>query len=252
MVKIKQGFKITLLLLGLALYFSLFVVDFTKAFPAGGDATNYSTETYTISPESRQDHGGTITTITLSANQQDSSWKAYVGNISGKMVLKNTAGWSIYEWTMNSSSLTGNVFVSRAGTVTWTSIKCANSTSVDSEQTFFGMSTNRSDNINKTFNYTTHKTMTISSVGPISSSTCPSTATYVNGTAQTVTEASTFQEILLTDTTNLVYGTFIDKNALGYNNNLTENTTHDFQLLVAENSSSDIGTVYYFYADLSG
>jgi hypothetical protein len=251
-VKIKQGFKITLLLIGLALYVSLFLINFTQAVPAGAGVTNYSTETYIVGPQSRQDHGGTITTITLSANQQDSAWKAYVGNISGKMVLKNTAGWSIYEWTMNSSSLTGTVFVTRAGTVTWTSIKCANTTSVDSEQAFFGMNPNANDNINKTFNYTTHKGMTISGVGTITASTCPSTATYVNGTAQTITETSYFQEILLTDTTNLVYGTFINKNALGYNNNLTENTTHDFQLLVAENGSSAIGTVYYFYADLSG
>ena len=251
MVKIKKEFKLLLLLLGFALYVT-FLINFTYAVPTGAGLTNISTESYVVSPQNRQDRGGTITTITLSANQQDSAWKAYVGNISGKLVLKNSGGWSIYEWNMNSTSLTGSVFVTRAGTVTWTSIRCANSTFVDSEQTFFGMNTVDSDSINKTFNFTTHKSMTISGVGAISSSTCPSTATYVNGTAQTVAETSKFQEILLTDTTNMVYGTFIDKNALGYNNNLTENTTHDFQLLVAENGSSAIGTVYYFYADISG
>lgn len=252
MVKIKQEFKLLLLLLGFALYVT-FLINFTHAEPAGADVTNISTETYSVSPESRQDPGGTITTITLSTNKQDSAWKAYVGNISGKMVLKNSGGWSIYEWNLNATSLTGSIFVTRAGAVTWTNIRCANSSVVDSEQSFFGMTTIASDNINKTFNYTTHKSMTISGTGiTLTASTCPSTATYVNGTAQSVAETSTFQEILLTDTTNLVYGTFIDKYATGYNNNLTENLTHDFQLLVAENGSSAIGTVYYFYADISG
>ncbi len=252
MVKIKQGFKTILLLLGLALYVSLFVITFTHAEPAGAGVTNFSTETYTVSPSPRQDLGGTITTIQLSANQQDSGWKAYVGNISGKMVLKNTGGYSIYEWNLNSSSLSGNIFVSRNNSVSWINIKCANTSTVNSEQSFVGMSATASDNINKTFNYTTHKSMSISGVGTISSSTCPSTATYVNGSSQTVTESSKFQEILLTDNSNLVYGTFVDKSTWGFNNNGTNGVTRDFQLIVAENSTASVGNVYYFYADLTG
>jgi hypothetical protein len=253
MVKIKQGFKITLLLLGLAIYFSLFLINFTHAEPAGAEVTNISTESYNSSAGGRQDRGGTITTITLDTTQQNTAWKAYVGNISGKLVLRNSGGWSIYEWSLNASSVSGYVFVSRNDSITWTSLRCANNTIISSEEIFFGMSSTDSDSLNNTFNSTIHKAMTGSLSSPISNGSCRSTATYVNGSAQTMDQdVAYFQEILLYDTSNIIYGTFIDQNKWGFNNNASVNITYDFQLMVAENSSSLLGTVYYFYAYLNG
>lgn len=243
-----------LILIGISLYLSFIITKLSFADPSGADVTNLSTETYSVSPDPRQDLGGTITTVSLSTTQQDSAWKAYVGNITGTLVLRNSDGWSIFEWALNNSALSGNVFVSRNGSVDWDNIRCANNTIIGSEQSFLGMATADSDNINRTFNYTKHKTMTIGGVGTISNSTCPSAATYVNGSAQAIDESSYFQEVLLYDRVNLVYGTFIDQNTWGYENNESGggNVTYDFQLLVAENGTAQVGTVYYFYADISG
>ena len=254
MLRIKQGLKALFLLLGFALYLTFFVINITYADPSGVDVTNISTETYASVPESRQDLGGTITTLTLDNTQQDTAWKAYVGNISGRLVLKNSGGWSIYEWFLNASASSGYVFVSRDASVDWTDVGCANSSVIDSEQALFGMVTADSDSINKTFNNTLHSSMDMSGPSLIGSNSCPSTATYVNGTAQTVNSNAHFQEILLYDRvgSNFVYGTFINQNAWGYDNNETTTLAYDFQLIVAENSSASVGTVYYFYADLSG
>ncbi len=254
MTKFKENLRIGVLIISIALYLSLIISQVVNAEPAGADLTNPSSEEYTTTADSRTDSGGTIVTLSTSVTQQDDAWKAYVGNITGTLVLRDSDGWSIFEWSMNSSTFGGNVFVSRNDSINWSNLKCANNTIIDSEQSFLGMSSTDSDSLNQTFNYTTHKTMTVSGVGPISNSTCPSVATYVNGSAQTITESSYFQEILLTDNNNLIYGTFIDQDAWGFDNNESvngTNVTYDFQLIVAENSSLSSGNTYYFYADIS-
>jgi hypothetical protein len=249
--KISLTTKAILLLLGLGFYITFFVIKLNYAIPMGAVVNNLSTDMYTVTPQGRTDLGGRIITISLSAAQQDSAWKGYVGNVSGSLVLKNSGGYSIYEWVLNTSTISGNIFVSRSNSVTWANIRCANSTIVESEDTFFGFTTATADNINKTFNYTAHKSMTVSQVGTIANDTCPSMATYINGSRQTQNSAALFQELLLYDQTNLVYGTFVDKASWSYNNNATAPTVYDFQLIVAENRTTLTGTTYYFYADIS-
>ena len=249
---INKKLKGFFLALGLVCYITFIISQFSYARPMGADVTNLSTETYVFTPESRQDLGGTITTITLSSAQQNPAWKAYVGNITGTLVLKNSDGYSIFEWSVNSSTISGYVFVSRNGSLSWSSVACANTAVIDAEQNLLGMVTADASSINKTFNYTSHQSMSISSVGTITNSTCPSAATYVNGTAQAISESAYFQEILLSSNSNLVYATFINQNAWGFDNNATiGNSLYDFQLIVAENESTTVGTTYYFYAEIT-
>ncbi|MBU1199329.1 MAG: hypothetical protein KKF46_03430 [Nanoarchaeota archaeon] len=250
---LNKELKLAFVLLGLCLYIAFFVADFTHAEPAGADVTIVTSSAYSSTPGNNDSLGGRIITMTLDVTQQNTAWKAYVGNITGVLVLRNSDGWSIFEWAMNSSTMSGNVFVSRASSVTWGNIKCANSTIVDSEQTNFGMATADTDSINSTFNYTIHKEMN-GSITPITTSTCPSVATWINGSAQVVETNTTFQEILLYDNSNLVYATFITQDTGGYDNNASAggaNVTYDFQLIVAENRTAIAGTTYYFYADIS-
>jgi hypothetical protein len=249
---ITQQIKWVFLAFGLVCYITFIISQFSYARPMGADVTNLSTETYVFTPESRQDLGGTIATITLSSAQQNPAWKAYVGNITGTLVLKNTDGYSIFEWSVNASTMGGYVFVSRNGTLAWANIACADTSVVDAEQAFLGMVTADSSSINKTFNFSAHDSMSISSVGTIANSTCPSMATYVNGTAQTINEDAYFQEILLSSNSNLVYATFINQNAWGFDNNASVgDSLYDFQLIVAENESTTVGTTYYFYAEIT-
>lgn len=247
----RKGLKAFFLTLCLALYLFFIISHFTYARPMGASVTNISTETYGFSPQSRTDLGGTITTLQLSSTQQNYAWKAYVGNITGTLVLKNSDGYSIFEWPMNSSAMSGYVFVSRNGSLEWLSASCANSAVINSEQAFLGINSSSTFSINKTFNYTIHKSMTLALVATIQNSTCPSLATYVNGTAQQMSENAYFQEILLSVSNNLVYATFIDQDAFGFDNNATAPSRYDFQIIVAENSSSPTGNVYYFYAEIT-
>ena len=190
------------------------------------------------------DAKGTITTVTLSANQQDYKWKAYVGNVTGKVALDDANGKSIYDWDLGTSS-GGEVYVSRHSNINWGSIGCANQASIDAEHVALGISGSAADSINATFNYTTHKPMTVGT-NPVLNN-CYSSATYINDIRQTMNSAAFFQEVLLRDTTtgNMVYSTFIESAHTGFDNN-----PHDFQLLVAENESATVPTNYYFWVEL--
>jgi len=241
-----------LIVLSCSLYFAL--VGLSKAVPAGVSPSFIASDSGpTTTAGTRTDLGGTITTLTLDVVSQDQSWKAYVGNITGKMVLRNVNGISIYEWNINSSALAGYIFVSRNGSVNWSLIRCANNTIIEGEQDVLSMGLTSADNLNKTFNYTRHGAMAFTGgISPIDANTCPSTATYVNGSMQGSMDTAVFQEILLTDTTNLVYGTFINQNSLGFDNNASITKEYDFQFIVGENRSASVGKTYYFYAEISG
>jgi hypothetical protein len=190
-----------------------------------------------------QDQQGTITTVILSANQQDYKWKAYIGNVSGKVALDDANGKSIYDWNLGTTG-GGEVYVSRFSTINWASIACVDQTSVDAEQTGLGIIFTARDSINATFNETTHRAF---SVGTVGVSGCRSTATYINDNPQVMSSSAYFQEILLRDTINghMVYSTLMETAHTGY-----DNSPHDFQLLVAENESATAPTTYFFWVEL--
>lgn len=219
--------------------------NFLWALPAGPVITYISNSTAaSVSTSRNQDEKGTITVLTLDSNQQDYKWKAYVGNVTGKLALDDGTANTIYDWTLGTP--TGEVYVSRASSVTWSNITCANDTVIQTEQSALGMLDTDHDNINKTFNYTAHQSILVGT-NNIANSTCRSTATYVSDTPQTIDETALFQEVLLSDslTGSLIYTTIIEDDEVGYNNE-----TFDFQLLVAENESSTTPTLYYFYVEL--
>jgi hypothetical protein len=193
------------------------------------------------------DAKGTITTITLSANQQDFKWKAYIGNISGKVALDNANGQSIYDWNLGTAG-GGEVYVSRYSNIDWDNIACVNQASIDAEQTSLGILPNAGDNINATFNYTNHRSFTVGAgSGIITLSNCRSTATYISDNPQVMGAGAFFQEVLLRDTGTgrMVYTTFIESGHTGF-----DNQPHDFQLLVAENESATVPSTYFFWVEL--
>ena len=215
------------------------------ALPTGPVITYVSNSSAASLPSNRtQDEKGTITVITMVANQQDYKWKAYVGNVSGKLALDDGTAFTIYDWTMGTPS--GEVYVTRASTVNWPNVTCASQAMIYTEENEVDISSATVDSINSTFNSQSHKSFSAGTVDIVNSS-CRSTATYVSDASQVVNETSVFQEILLGDagTSNLIYATTIEDNALGYNNQ-----TYDFQLLVAENESATVPFTYFFYVEL--
>lgn len=187
--------------------------------------------------------GGSFTTLVLNVTSQTLRWKAYVGNVSGRLTLDDASNKSIYDW--RASTIAGEVYASRSSSITWTSIGCVDSTTVENEQTFLNIDANATDTINKTFNTTTHKSFYVSTT-QISSSSCQATALYVSDAAQAVSEAAKFQEVLLVSGTDMVYASLLEPGSVGFNNQL-----YNFQMIVAEDVTTSTPTPYYFYVELT-
>lgn len=230
----------------LGLFVVLFLSTIAYALPTGPVVTYISNTTLaSVSASRNEDAKGTITTVTMSATQQDYKWKAYVGNVTGRFVLDDASAKAIYDWSLG--SVTGKVFATRSSAVNWGSVSCVNQSVIDSEEGALGTTSSGTDSINTTFNYTIHRNFLVGTLN-ITNSSCRSTYTYINGTPQNSAENASFQEILLKDnvSSNLVYTTLINPGTLGYNGV----SLYDFQMLVAENESSNVPTTYFFYVEL--
>lgn len=229
-------------LIGVMLLFALASIVF--ADPSGTSITSNSTNPgRTSSPSNRTDAGGTITTMVMDAVQQDQQWKAYVGNISGSLTLDDSAGNTIYKWSLDAASVTGEIYASRSNSITWSSAACSNYATIQAEQTALNITDSSSDSIKNTFNYTTHPSFSVAG-RPIAQNSCNATSTFVSSARQSQATAD-FPVVLLYDTTNLIYATLITQDKTGY----TGSSTYDFQLIVADNPSTTSNT-YYFYAEL--
>jgi hypothetical protein len=230
---------ILLFILGLTLFSSV------AALPVGPTIIYNSTTNATVRPAAAiTTAGGTFTTLVLNTTAQTYRWKAYVGNVSGKLTLADATNKSIFDWSV--TSVTGEVYATRSSTaIDWATIGCADSALIDAEDVYMNMSMASPDTINRTFNNTVHKTFFVGT-SRIQNSTCRAIATYVNGVPQTPTENAVFQEILLKDaSSNLIYTTLVNSSTIGYNNQ-----RYDFQMILAENEYHATPTNYYLYVEL--
>jgi hypothetical protein len=230
------------LLLATLLAFTVVGLPAVLSAPAGAQITFNSTDNGpTKSPGSLTTNRSTITTVVLSAIQQDAHWKAYVGNVTGSLTLQDVNNNTIYNWN-SITTPTGKVIASRNGSLNFGTVACANSTVIGGEQTLMNMSGTDQDNIMQTFNSTAHTPTTLAAQ-PLSG--CNMTSTYVNNVSQGQNGSATFQEFLMQDTNaNLAYVSLINASKTGYNGR-----TYDFQMIVAE-SQIQAPHTYYFYIEL--
>ncbi len=236
------------LFLGLCIAFAaiMFIQIHTirvDAAPSGASIEYNSTETYT--PQAAAGittAGGTFTTLLLNTTTQTLRWKAYAGNISGKLTLDDGGNYTIYDWSV--AMISGEVFASRNNSIAWASINCSNRTNIYDEENSMNISASNDDSINKTFKNTVHKSFVVGDQ-LIRNSTCPAIATYINDTSQTPLENATFQEIMLNDGANLVFATLLEPNTTGFNNQ-----KYNFQMILPEKGIPSAPTTYYFFAEL--
>ncbi len=229
----------------LVIMLGLTILSNATAIPVGPTILFNSTSNATQKPAAAiTTAGGSFTTLLLNTTGQTYRWKAYVGNVSGKLALADATNISIFDWTV--TIVTGEVYATRSSAaVDWTTMSCADPTLIDNEDTFMNMSLTSPDTINNTFNRTIHKSFYVGATR-IANSTCRSVATYVNGVAQAPTENAVFQEILLKDgSSNLIYTALMNESTIGYNNQ-----RYDFQMLLAENEYNPTPTTYYLYVEL--
>lgn len=221
------------------------------ADPEGGTVTFVTNSTKSVTPASyRDDPKGTITTITINSVQQNTKWKAYIGNVTGTLVLRDADDYSIYEWSAIASP-TGEVFITRNSTVDWSTTQCANLTNIQTEQSKLGHGVSSSDNIANTFSSTIHQSFDVAGL-TISNGTCRSAFTWINNTAQTPSQNADFQEVLLMDSSyRIVYSTIISQNTGGYRNESGVNDRSDFQAILPDYTSVSVAR-YYFYVEIDG
>ncbi|MGV8086782.1 MAG: hypothetical protein ACP5N1_04070 [Candidatus Woesearchaeota archaeon] len=220
-------------------------ISSVTALPVGPVVIYNSTSNATLHPAAAiTTYGGSFTTLLLNTTGQTYRWKAYVGNITGKLTLADATNKSVFDWAI--TSVTGEVYATRSNSaIDWSTISCADGSLINSEDVFMNMSLTSPDTINKTFNNTVHKSFYVGS-NLIANSTCRSVATYINGTSQSLSENALFQEILLKDvSSNLIYTTLVNSSNLGYNND-----RYDFQMILAENEYHVNPTTYYLYVEL--
>lgn len=216
---------------------------FVLAAPQGAAITFNNTENATTRPaDSHTAAGGSFTTLLLNVTSQTSKWKAYLGNVTGKLTLDNSNNKTIYDWAL--TIVQGEVYVSRNNSITFSSLACANRGNITSEDTYMNINSSSDDSINKTFNQSIHRSFVIGGTGTIQNSTCPAIATYVNDSNQPATENATFQEMFMSDGRNPVFVALLNDNKIGYDQGV-----YDFQIIVPENPTGTL-TPYYFYAEL--
>lgn len=221
------------------------IIDATPFGPT--KLINVSTSTKNVTsagPKSRADLRSTITIVRMNVSQQTSKWKAYVGNITGKITLDDAKNYTIYDWTMSGAA--GEVYATRSSTiVNWNTVACASIANVESEQGALKHGLAAADTLNRTFRNYTHGAFY---AGPtlFQANQCKKTADLYRAD---VPNANTWHEVLLWDGSNLVYTSIINASRQGYNSN----QYYDFQMIVAENGSEGSPAVntYYFYVEIT-
>jgi hypothetical protein len=232
----------------LALFITLILLSYNiNAAPVGPSVTEISNSTATLRSSTMiNTTGGSVTTMTLNVTAQNYKWKAFVGNVTGSLMLADASGYSVYDWSL--STVVGEVYATRTPTlVSWSNIKCANKTHIGYEEITLSHTNNPDDNITATFNVKNHTSFYVGTK-EFETNECYSLHTNVNNQSQ----STSFEEMLLYDGTNstngdIIYTTKLEQATLGYNNN-----PFDFQMIVPENgeASWDGATAYYFYVEL--
>ncbi len=188
--------------------------------------------------------GGYIAALNLSASIQNTHWKAFVGWITAGFTLDDSAGSTIYDWSLAVTS--GRVYATRdSSTIEWNSIQCANvSTTLAAEDLALSHNISlRQDTINMTFQYPgTHDPFWVAGT-LFSSNQCPTLNTYVSDAAQD----DDFEEMALYDSTSIIYAAILEPGLTGY-----DGQAYDFQMLVPENGAPGFSgaTAYYLYVEL--
>lgn len=221
----------------------MFLASYVFAAPVGptsvtilNNETRNSSSSYVLNTS-----GGYITTLNITANQQNLRWKGFVGYLTGKFSLDDATGSTLYDWTL--AVISGEVYATRnSTTVNWATIACANGTVIENENILMNH-TNQYDNITATFDDTTHPSFTVGSV-PITVNSCTySLNTYVNNVS-----SNDFDEVVLYSQGAIVYATILEDGATGF-----DGGAYDFQMIVPENGAPSWtgSTAYYLYVEIA-
>ncbi len=198
-----------------------------------------SNEAYIIEAQA-----GNVTELNINTNWTTRTWQGYYGNITGRILLGNTAGNALYDWSV--ANPTGQVYATRINSLTWANVRCANNTEIAGEETSLGLQSTDNDGVDETFKTPSHSAFMITVGNTINANTCNSTNLY-NATGQS--QAGLFEEVLLSNAAGeIIYTSLLNNSANGF-----DNRPHDFQMIVGENGHAGDATTttYYFWAQIN-
>ncbi len=233
----------------------LILMFFVSALPQGPVIVYNNTEISSSAASGgteRADARSTVTTMVFNLTAQSYKWKAYIGNVTGKLTLDDADNYTIYDWTL--ISFQGEVYATRKSTtVNWSAVDCANTSELQLDETALNHISSESDSVTNTMSRLNH-TGFYAANEYVVNGTCFALYTY-NGTIQQNRIDAVFQEVVLFDNDNTVYTTLLESDQSGFDNiNSTSSTpnTYDFQILLPEDPSfASSPTTYYFYMELS-
>ena len=200
---------------------------------------------------------GNVTGLNLHENTATQAWAGYYGNVSGTIVLSDSASNTMYNWQLTSPS--GQIFASNGSMVSWSLTTCVNLTANGSSdypmnytmlENFFVINKTDMDGFNETFNdtYNDISGFTVGSVRINTVDKCPMAYTFVDSAYQ----QTDFKEVLLTDNSSIIFTALINDSKTGFKSSETDPV--DFQMLIAENGhvgSESTLTTYYFFIQLT-
>jgi hypothetical protein len=190
---------------------------------------------------------GNVTELNINATSVTKSWQGYYGNVSGTITLDDANNKSLYQWDLANPQ--GEIYASPSQISDWGAITCFNYSAHAPELNLSELEKSLNirptdvDGVNETFRYSFGGSFYVGTKQIDSSQGCMATYTYTGDQPQT----TEFAEVLLTDSTNIIYTAILEQSASGF-----DSKPHDFQMLVGEDGhNGDVSTTqYYFYVEL--
>lgn len=178
--------------------------------------------------------GGASTMINLTFLTQTMYWQGYYGDVFNKVQLSDGTN-LFYEW--DNPVPEGEVYATRNTSIDWSKVTCADYGTVMKEQQITGFGLER---VNNTFSSSNTNSFSVGSI-PISSGQCSYAAYLFNASG----EAGTFEEVLLESENNIIYTSIVVNDGSAF-----DQSTADFEMIVAEDGTDEVPTTYYFYAEI--
>jgi len=208
--------------------------------PFGANVTNLSsTRAIPDDPMGIPAIAGNVTELSIFGYSLTQSWQGYFGNVSGTIMLADSNDNVMYNWSLASPN--GEIYATNSSNVDWSGIQCYDeANNMTFFESMFGIEPNDADGINETFNLNNHPEFVTNSI-LFAAGTCDNTKLFdSNG-------IGTFDEVLLTDGSNLIFTSLLLEDANGF-----DNVPHDFEMIVLEDGhGTDIATTtYYFWVEL--
>ena len=255
-------------IIGLSFLALLLFGIFVYAAPQGPDtfSVGLSERLSVVANQNTAALAGNVTALVIEGRTITRYWQGYFGNVSGNIVLADSAGNNLYVWNVGAPD--GEVYATRFNPVNWTNVWCANISDLENEDEAFLLVnvSSDTDTINRTFNKSEFDTFYVGSIN-FTNGNQHCRATAVNNTGF----GASFYEVILVDGDNrtqqgeygdslqgpgvvnrTIYVGLIDQNVGSFR----VGSNADFQLMVPEPGAGDEAypdgttTTYYFYVEL--